>query len=71
MMLATKTIHIYLVFLYTTFKRMQLNGQNGRVSIVNIEEILLFNDVGLMLRTGFDDACYERISLVKSGEDNH
>ena len=71
MMLATKTIHIYRVFLYTNFKRMQLNGQNGRVSIVNIEEILLFNDVGLMLRTGFDDACYERISLVKSGEDNH
>ena len=71
MMLATKTIHIYRVFLHTTFKRMQLNGQNGRVSIVNIEEILLFNDVGLMLRTGFDDACYERISLVKSGEDNH
>ena len=50
---------------------MQLSGQNGRVSIVNIEEILLFNDVGLVLRTGFDDACYKRISLVKSGEDNH
>ena len=47
---------------------MQLNGQNGGVSIVNIEEILLFN---VVLRTGFDDACYEHISLVKSGEDNH
>ena len=43
MMLATKTIHINRVFLYTNFKRMQLNGQNGRVSIVNIEETLLFN----------------------------
>ena len=68
MMLATKIIHVYRVFLYTTFKGMQLNGQNGGVSIVNIEEILLFN---VVLRTGFDDACYEHISLVKSGEDNH
>ena len=41
-----------------------------RVSIVDIEEILLFNVVGLMLCTGFKDACYEYIPLVKSGEDN-
>ena len=34
----------------------------GRVSIVDIGEILLFNDVGLMLRIGFEDGCYERIS---------
>ena len=26
--------------------------------------------VGLMLRTGFKDACYEHSSLVKSGKDN-
>ena len=31
---------------------------------------LLFNVVGLMLRSGFEDACYERIPLVKSKEDN-
>ena len=34
----------------------------GRVSIVDIGEILLFNVVGLMLRIGFEDGCYERIS---------
>ena len=44
--------------------------QNGRVSIVDIEEILLFNVVSLMPRTGFEDACNEHIALVKSGEDN-
>ena len=49
---------------------MWLYGQNGRVSIVEIEEIFLFNVVGLMLRTGFEDACYGHIPLVKSGEDN-
>ena len=38
-------------------------------SIVDIEEILLFNVVYLMLRTGLKDPCYEHISLVKSGED--
>ena len=37
---------------------------------MDIEEILLFNVVGLMLRNGFQDACYEHIPLVKSGEDN-
>ena len=31
---------------------------------------LLFNVVGLMLRSGFEDACYERIPPVKSREDN-
>ena len=43
---------------------------NGRVPIVEIEEILLFAVVGLMLRTDSEDACYEHIPLVKSGEDN-
>ena len=43
---------------------------NGRVSIVGIEEILLFNVVGLMLCTGFEDGCYEHIPLDNSGEDN-
>ena len=68
MMLATRVIHINRVFLYLTFERMKL--QNGRVSIVDIEEILFFNVVSLVLRTGFEDACYEHILLVKSGEDN-
>ena len=40
------------------------------LAIVDIEEILLFNVVGLVLHTGFEDACYEHISLLKSGEDN-
>ena len=70
MMLATRIIHIHRVFLYITFQRMWLFGQNGRGSIVDVEEILLFNVVGLMLRTGFKDACYEHLSLVKSGKDN-
>ena len=43
---------------------------NGRVSIVDIEEILLFNVVGLMLRTGSEGGCYEHIPLDKLGEDN-
>ena len=43
---------------------------NGRVLIVEIEEILFFTVVGLMLRTDSEDACYEHIPLVKSGEDN-
>ena len=47
---------------------MLLYGQNRRVS--DIEEILLFKVVGLMLRTGFEDTCYELVPLVKSGEDN-
>ena len=60
-MIATRIIHIYQVFLNTNFQMMKVYGQNGRVSIVDIEEILLFNVVGLMLRTGFEDACYEHI----------
>ena len=45
-------------------------GQNGRVSIVDIENIIFFDVIGLMLRTGFEDACYEHIPLIESGEDN-
>ena len=41
-----------------------------RVSIVDIEEILLLNVAGLMLRTGSEGACYEHMPLDKSGEDN-
>ena len=42
---------------------------NGRVLIVDIEEILLFNVVGLM-RTGSEGDRYEHIPPDKSGEDN-
>ena len=71
MTLTTSTILIRRVFLYTSFQRMQLCSQNGRVSIVDIEEILLFNVVGLVLRTGFEDGCFEHVPPAKSGEDNH
>ena len=39
---------------------MWLYVENGRVSIVVIEEILLFNVIGPLLRTGFEDAFYEQ-----------
>ena len=68
MILATRMIHIHLVFLYSTFQRMLLYDQNGRVSIVVMEKILLFKVVGLMLHLVFEDGCYEHIPLVKSGE---
>ena len=68
MILATRMIHLHLVFLYSTFQRMLLYDQNGRVSIVVMEEILLFKVVGLMLHLVFEDGCYEHIPLVKSGE---
>ena len=48
---------------------MKLYGQIVRVSIVVIEDILLFSVVGSILRTGFEDGCYERIPLVKSWKD--
>ena len=35
------------------------------LSIVDIEEILLFNVVGLILRTGFEDACCEHIPQIR------
>ena len=69
MMLGTRIIHIYRVLLYTNFRRMKLYGQIVRVSIVVIEDILLFSVVGSILRTGFEDGCYERIPLVKSWKD--
>ena len=52
MMSSTRIIYINRAFVYTTFQRMWLYGQNGCVSIVDIEKILLFNVrvVGLMLR---------------------
>ena len=45
--------------------------QNGSVSIVVREEILLFKVAGPMLRCvrfDFEDGCHEHIPLVKSGE---
>ena len=69
MMLDTRIIHIYRVLLYTNFRRMKLYGQIVCVSIVVIEKILLFSVVGPILRTGFEDGCYERIPLVKSWKD--
>ena len=68
MILTTRMIHIHLIFLYNTFQRMLLYDQNGHVSIVVMEEILLFKVVGLMLHLVFEDGCYEHIPLVKSGE---
>ena len=68
MMLNTRMIDIDRVFLYPTFQRMWLYGQNRRVSIVAIEEILLFKVVGVMLHLGFEDGYYEHTPLVKSGE---
>ena len=43
---------------------------SGHVSIVDIEEILLFNVVGLMLRTGSEGGRYVHIPPGRSGEDN-
>ena len=68
MILNTRMIDIHRVFLYPTFQRMWLYGQNRLVSIVAIEEILLFKVVGLMLHYGFEDGYYEHTPLVKSGE---
>ena len=45
---------------------MLLYDQNGRVSIVVMEKILLFKVVVLMLHLVFEDGCYEHIPLVKS-----
>ena len=47
-MLATRMINIHQIFLYNTFRRMLLYDQNGRVSIVIMEEILLFKVVDLI-----------------------
>ena len=41
-----------------------------RVSIVDIEEILLLNVAGLIFRTDSEGGCYEHMPLDKSGEDN-
>lgn len=68
MILNTRMIDIHRVFLYPTFQRMWLYGQNRLVSIVAIEEILLFKVVGLMLHLDFEDGYYEHTPLVKSGE---
>ena len=52
------------------FPKDEKHDQSGRVSIAVIEDILFFNVINLMLRTGFEDGCYEHIRLVKLGEDN-
>ena len=67
MMLASRITHVYQVFPHTPFQRIYLYSQNGRVSIVDIEEIILFSVIGLVLRTYFEDTCYEHIPPVKSG----
>ena len=54
-MLDTVIIHVYWVFLYTIFQRMQPYGQNGHVSIVDIEEIFLFIVIGLLFCPGLED----------------
>ena len=56
MMLATRIIHTYQLFLYTTFQKMKFYSQNGRVSIVDTEKILIFNIVGLMGCTKIQNA---------------
>ena len=68
MMLASRIIHINRVFLYTTFQNMSLYGKNDAFRSSTSRRFCSF--VGLMLRTGFEDACYEYIPLVKLGEDN-
>ncbi|RMX39051.1 hypothetical protein pdam_00017603, partial [Pocillopora damicornis] len=51
---------------YKNNTHIPLYGQKGRVSIVDIEDILLFNVVGLIMpRSGFEDTSYEHISQVK------
>ena len=64
MMSATRMIHtcIYRVFFINYLPKDVTVWPIGRVSIVDIGEILLFNDVGLLFRIGFEDGCYERIS---------
>ena len=66
MMLGTRIIHSHRAFLCTTFQSMWLYGQNGRVSIVDIEDILLFKVVGLFLCPSFEG--FEPMPLIKSGE---
>ena len=64
MMSATRMIHtrIYRVFFIHYLPKDVTVWPIGRVSIVDIGEILHFNDVGLLLRIGFEDGYYERIS---------
>ena len=69
MMLATRIIHIYWYF-YTLLSKGCSFMAKMDVSIVDIEDILFFNVVGLVLRAGFEDACYEHIPPVKSGKIN-
>ena len=47
---------------------MLLYGQNDAFRSSTSRRFCSF--VGLMFRTGFEDACYEYIPLVKSREDN-
>ena len=37
-------------------------------AIVDVEEIFFFNFVSLILRTGFENVCYEHIPPVKPEE---
>ena len=70
MMLATRIIKHMPAISIQYFQKGVAVWPYERVSIVDVEEILLFNVVGLMLRTSFEDVCYKNIALAKSGEDN-
>ena len=61
--------HIPYISIHSFSKDISL-WSNGRVSIVDIEKILLFNVVGLILRTGSKGGRYEHIPLDKYGEVN-
>ena len=61
--------HIPYISIHSFSKDISL-WSNGRVSIVDIEKILPFNVVGLILRTGSKSGRYEHIPLDKYGEVN-
>ena len=61
--------HVLSISIHNTPKDVAV-WPNGRVSIVYIEEILLFNVIGLKLRPGSEGGCYEHIPPDKSGEYN-
>ena len=48
--------------------RYKNSGQNENISIVDTWEILHFKVVGLKLRPGFENGCYEHMLLIKSEE---
>ena len=67
-MLTTRIIHIYRVFLLS--KGCNCMAKMDALRSLSSRKILLFNVMGLIICTGFEDGCYEHITLAKSGEDN-